>query len=241
VRERAWDVRRAVDFRLNPSEAAHLAARFNAARTQNQRFDLVQQSLPGGAHQRRGEIVPFLETVAALRPRRILEIGTGDGGTTILLSRVAESVQWLAGVDLLVKNKPRIRRMSPPAQTVVLIDGPSTARRTYDRVIRSLNGALLDVLFIDGDHSYEGVRADYERYKHLVRAGGFIAFHDICEDHLTRYGRFTGAYAGGVPILWRKIRGASNKMLEFVDDSEQDGCGIGVIQVSAEPASDDVA
>lgn len=239
MRERAWDVRRAVNFRLNPSAATQIAAQFDAASTQNERFDLVQQSLPGGAHQRRGEIVPFLEAIAARRPRRILEIGTGDGGTTILLSRVADSVEWLAGVDLLVKNKPRIRRLSPAAQTVELIDGPSAADRTYERVVRSLNGAALDVLFIDGDHSYEGARADYDRYKDLVRPGGIIAFHDICEDHLTRYGRVTGAYAGGVPILWRKIRDASTTTLEFVDDSEQDGCGIGVIEVPVRPAPDD--
>ena len=28
------------------------------------------------------------------------------------------------------------------------------------------------MLFIDGDHSYEGVRADFERYGRLVRPGG---------------------------------------------------------------------
>ena len=44
-----------------------------------------------------------------------------------------------------------------------------------------VEGTLVDFLFIDGDHSYEGVKADYERYSPLVRKGGLIAFHDICE------------------------------------------------------------
>lgn len=36
----------------------------------------------------------------------------------------------------------------------------------------------IDLLFIDGDHSYEGVKADYENWAPYVKKGGFIAFHD---------------------------------------------------------------
>ncbi len=36
-----------------------------------------------------------------------------------------------------------------------------------------------DFLFIDGDHSYEGVKADYENYSPMVKPGGMVAFHDI--------------------------------------------------------------
>ncbi|WP_343302860.1 class I SAM-dependent methyltransferase [Chitinophaga niabensis] len=37
----------------------------------------------------------------------------------------------------------------------------------------------VDFLFIDGDHSYNGVKADYENYAPLVRSGGLIVFHDV--------------------------------------------------------------
>jgi len=37
----------------------------------------------------------------------------------------------------------------------------------------------VDFLFIDGDHSYEGVKKDFEMYSPLVKKGGIIAFHDI--------------------------------------------------------------
>jgi hypothetical protein len=36
----------------------------------------------------------------------------------------------------------------------------------------------LDVLYIDGAHTYEGVKADYERHAGNVREGGVIFFHD---------------------------------------------------------------
>lgn len=39
----------------------------------------------------------------------------------------------------------------------------------------------LDILFIDGDHSAEGVAADYERHRANVKAGGVVLFHDSVE------------------------------------------------------------
>lgn len=37
----------------------------------------------------------------------------------------------------------------------------------------------IDVLHIDGDHSYEGVKRDYENWARFVRAGGVVLFHDV--------------------------------------------------------------
>ena len=34
-------------------------------------------------------------------------------------------------------------------------------------------------MFIDGDHSYDGVKTDFEMYCPLIRKGGLMAFHDI--------------------------------------------------------------
>lgn len=36
----------------------------------------------------------------------------------------------------------------------------------------------LDLLFIDGDHSYEGVKADWEAYGRFLRPGAIVVFHD---------------------------------------------------------------
>jgi hypothetical protein len=37
----------------------------------------------------------------------------------------------------------------------------------------------IDVLLIDGDHSYDGVKADYDKYMPFVKDGGLILFHDV--------------------------------------------------------------
>ena len=36
----------------------------------------------------------------------------------------------------------------------------------------------IDALFIDGDHSYEGILADWLLYHPLVKKGGIVGFHD---------------------------------------------------------------
>tara|TARA_R110001606_G_scaffold101051_5_gene221960 strand:- start:5880 stop:12236 length:6357 start_codon:yes stop_codon:yes gene_type:complete len=39
-----------------------------------------------------------------------------------------------------------------------------------------------DVLVIDGDHSYAGVKTDFENYAHFVRVGGYIIFDDYASE-----------------------------------------------------------
>ena len=40
----------------------------------------------------------------------------------------------------------------------------------------------IDFLFIDGDHSIEGCRFDYEHFEKDIKPGGFLAFHDYYPD-----------------------------------------------------------
>lgn len=46
-------------------------------------------------------------------------------------------------------------------------------------IVKSKIPAKLDVLFIDGDHTYEGVKSDLESYGLLVKDGGIIVMHDV--------------------------------------------------------------
>ena len=95
-----------------------------------------------------------------------------------------------------------------------------------------MNGDKLDFLFIDGDHSYEGSKADFLLYKNYVREGGLIAFHDIVPDITTQKGSpvmLSKSEAGEVYLLWKELK-KQYKHHEFVEDWKQDGLGIGVIE-----------
>ena len=54
----------------------------------------------------------------------------------------------------------------------------SNKQETADKSFKALNSNKIDLLFIDGGHSYENVKLDYHLFKDLVRPGGVIAFHD---------------------------------------------------------------
>jgi len=57
----------------------------------------------------------------------------------------------------------------------------------------------LDVLFIDGDHTYDGVKKDFERHAPNVKPGGVILFHDPCAyDGIECFLKQIGAYV--IPI-----------------------------------------
>lgn len=40
-------------------------------------------------------------------------------------------------------------------------------------------GISFDFIFIDGDHSYEAVKKDIDRYLPLLKKGGYVCFHDV--------------------------------------------------------------
>jgi predicted O-methyltransferase YrrM len=174
------------------------------------------------------EIVWLMKLVAALRPRRLLEIGTATGGTLYLLARAAGPDARFATIDLEQRYDPEVlRSFAHDRQQIELIVGSSADERTIARV-RSVFPDGLDLLFIDGDHSYDGIRQDFERYAPLVRPNGVVVFHDIVDDNITRFGIATGSRADGVPRFWRELR-STYVSQECVAVEGQDGFGIGVI------------
>ncbi len=46
-----------------------------------------------------------------------------------------------------------------------------------------LQDIKIDVLFIDGDHTYEGVKKDFELYSNLLSENGIIVIHDTDENY----------------------------------------------------------
>ena len=102
-------------------------------------------------------------------------------------------------------------------QRMHLIRGNSHSEAVAARVRRITQS--LDVLFIDGDHTYQGVKHDFLSYSPLIRRGGIVAFHDIAE-HPEKAG-------GDVPRFWNELK-ASHRHEEIIKNPEQ-GWGIGVL------------
>jgi predicted O-methyltransferase YrrM len=149
-----------------------------------------------------------------------------------LFSNIAHEEATLISVDLYQTIEKRIlfRYIKKEKQIIFLIQGDSHSIETLRKIKEILKDNKVDFLFIDGDHSYEGVKKDFEMYSPLVRKGGIIAFHDIIPDYYTRYGIKTSSWAGEVYKFWNEVKKRYEHM-EIVKDRNQDACGIGVLFV----------
>jgi len=81
----------------------------------------------------------------------------------------------------------------------------------------------VDLLYVDGDHSYAGVKADVEMYGPLVRPGGLIALHDI---HGSAMWPESQSH-----VYWAEIK-PGRRTREFIAEPRAgSGMGIGVLLI----------
>lgn len=177
--------------------------------------------------QEKEEITQLAKFVYELQPKVVVEIGTKFGGTFKIWNEVTNaktiSIDLVAGIhggvtrdDVDNRNKSFINLYGSRCN---FIEGDSHQDLTYDLLINILKGQKIDFLFIDGDHTYKGVKQDYEMYKELVSDNGYIAFHDIND---TQRHRDRNVYVGK---LWNELIG---EKIEF--NIKADWAGIGVIK-----------
>lgn len=177
------------------------------------------------------ELTSLGEEISNLRPERALEIGTARGGTLLFLTRLASATATIVSVDLpggkfgggySTRRQWFYQRFARSKQRLHLLRGDSHSPEMVTRAKNIFGSQKIDYLFIDGDHRYEGVKADFEMYGPMVRNGGVIIFHDIVEG--------PSENVGGVPKFWREIK-CRYRHAEFVEDWRQGGLGIGVLYI----------
>jgi len=152
-----------------------------------------------GALQKPAELAEALAQFNELKPQVIVEIGCDAGGTLWAWQQTGARV---IGVDLPKAGFSTGRDLDTDAEIVY---GDSHDPATRDALAEVLGSEPIDVLFIDGDHTYDGVRIDYELYSPLVRPGGIVAFHDICVH--------PGRADVGVYLLWQQLDGQKTEIV----------------------------
>lgn len=147
------------------------------------------------ALQQRGEIAALAREVRAHDPETVLEIGSANGGTLYVWARVLDGVETLISADLDYRGRRDLLEHFAERSEASLrcIEGDSRDTATARAVRETLAGRPIDFLYLDGDHSYAGVSADFETYEPLVADDGLVAFHDV---------ETSGT---GVPRLWSEL------------------------------------
>lgn len=175
--------------------------------------------------QVRGEIGSLVSMLWERRPKYMLEIGTASGGTLFIFCNSAALDATIISLDLGGYSLSQwwlYKSFAKKGQKLHLLRCDSHKEQSLEAARSLLKGNMLDFLFIDGDHSYEGVKRDFEMYSHLVRKGGIIALHDIAvhppEQHCN------------VNLFWDELK-KTHKTKEFIENKEQGWGGIGVVFV----------
>lgn len=158
-------------------------------------------------------------------PLNVLEIGSASGGTFWLWCQLASPLAQIISIDLPLGkfNNGRsfqeklLHEFKKPSQQIHLIRKNSHLPKTESRLNKILDGSELDLLFIDGDHTYEGVKDDFNRYSKYVKPGGLIVLHDIAYHDQVKDCQ--------VDQFWNELK-ERYSVIEFID-SEPDDRGWG--------------
>jgi predicted O-methyltransferase YrrM len=161
----------------------------------------IEQLLPGAEdvevtmrHETRdralgpGEAYVLSLVAAWSRPKRIFEIGTASGQATLLMARQAPD----ARIDTLDlgNERPTLgqQRGQPPWKDLSTVGAAYREGGVADRVTQHFADSArfdfapfrgqIDLVLVDGAHTYEYVRSDSQAALQMIRPGGIVVWDD---------------------------------------------------------------
>ena len=130
----------------------------------------------------------------------VAEIGRFKGGTTLMLASALPDGAEVWSYDLHVALRPDMTGPQLDAELETALARYGLTDRVHLVVGDSRTAEPpprpCELVFVDGDHTYEGARADHERWSELVSPGGHLLFHDAVD---------VGGYGNHYPGIARLV------------------------------------
>lgn len=143
-------------------------------------YDLAHLAITKyGAMQKVQELSTLIEFLKGKKLESVVEIGSGNGGTFWLWTKLAEDGASIHSIDLPTGDyggnhaQGTMATYGERGQRTSFYAGSSKSQGAWESIKNDYN-----LLFIDGDHSFQGVQADFEKYSPLAE---IVVLHDICE------------------------------------------------------------
>ena len=156
----------------------------------------VTVTVPFWQTKRQSGTLPIAELLVVsaicqhLSAMKVFEIGTYTGSSTLAIAMHTSPDAQVFTIDL----PPQARRTKHPVENgditgVDYVVGEHYRSNGYERKIKQLYGdsaefdfgsfaASMDIVFVDGNHEYENVKADTVNAFKMVRPGGVIIWDD---------------------------------------------------------------
>jgi predicted O-methyltransferase YrrM len=143
--------------------------------------------------------------------KNILEIGVSYGRTSRNILKNFSKIERYIGVDVdefhsFEKIPSQVtERPSCPGEFALSLNDSRFEIFLFPNGIEDLKGfdGFFDLVIIDGDHSYSGVKKDTSFAKKLIRKNGFIFWHDY--DNLAGVNKFIDEYNSSDSVVF--VRG----------------------------------
>ena len=130
----------------------------------------------------------------------VAEIGRFKGGSTIIFASALPAGIELWSYDFHVALRPDMPGAELDEELRAALERYGLEGKVHLLVADSRTAepppGELELLFIDGDHSYDGAKADFERWGAFVRPGGQLLFHDAVDS-----GGYGNVYPGVARVV----------------------------------------
>jgi len=168
-------------------------------------FDKIWETcLSFNIEQKPSEYKRLLDFLNKNSKKRIaLEIGSNYGGFAAGLCELFDKV-----ITIDIKHNSNFDLIKSKYSNYEYIIADSTSNDTIN-YLKSLN-IKFDFIFIDGDHSYNGVKSDYLKYKQFLNYDGYLGFHDIVSSQENESNNIF------VSKFWNEIKNEYVEKYEFV-------------------------
>jgi len=145
----------------------------------------------------------YLSLLSKQEIHSYIEIGCRWGGTFVLTTeylKMFNTINKSVAVDII--DSPVLRYCLSNSETqFIKTNSTSEEFKIY------MNNNYFDLVFIDGDHTYNGVKNDYELSKN---SGKMFVFHDILND-----------VCPGVVQFWNELKTTESEKYHFFEFTEQ--------------------
>ena len=154
--------------------------------------------------------LPFLLwLVPRWRPRRIVELGVHTGNSLFAFAQAAAELRAdghpceVFGIDTWQGDEQSGRYGEEVFETVSRVakanhpEGLELVRATFDDAVARFEPGSIDLLHIDGFHTYDAVRHDFESWRDRLSDRSVVLMHDVCVTDRADF---------GVHRFWEEIR-----------------------------------